>query len=122
MQYASVMTRTIAPPDTDLITVTKEGLWRVSRTRVSIDSIVHGFKHGATPEQIVQDFDSLSLAQVYGIVHFYLTHRRTVEAYLRIQAQQDKALRRTLATKQGKVIADIRRRVDARRRSRTRAA
>ncbi len=82
MQYLAHMAKRAEQPDTDLIKPTKERLWRVAGTRVSVDSIVHAFSGGATPEQIVQDYEALTLAQVYGVVHYYLTHRTAVSAYL----------------------------------------
>jgi uncharacterized protein (DUF433 family) len=122
MQYGSVMARQIVAPHTDLITATKEGLWRVAGTRVSVDSVVHAFWRGSTPEQIVQDYEALTLAQVYGLIHFYLTHRAAVDAYLKKQDRLDNKLRRDLKTHHAKFSADLRRRLDARRRSGNRAA
>jgi uncharacterized protein (DUF433 family) len=116
------MARPIGAPDSDLITVTKEGLWRVAGTRVSVDSVIHGFWRGSTPEQIAQDYDALSLAQVYGIIHFYLTHRAAVDSYLKKQDGLDRKLRRELKTTHAKFLADLRRRLQARRRSGNRAA
>ncbi len=116
------MPRRIAVPDTSVVTVTKEGLWRVAGTRVSVDSVVHAFWRGSTPEQIVQDYDALSLAQVYGVIHFYLTHRPAVDAYLKEQKRLDQKLRRELRTQHAKFLADLRRRMDARRRAGNHAA
>jgi uncharacterized protein (DUF433 family) len=116
------MARHAAPLDSELITVAREGLWRVSGTRVSVDSVVHAFWRGSTPEQIVQDYEALSLAQVYGVIHFYLTHSAVVDAYLKEQDRLDKKLRRELKTQHAKFIASLRRRMDARRRARNQAA
>ena len=116
------MARQVTRPDTDLIKRTREGLWRVAGTRVSVDSIIHAFWRGATPEQIVQDYDALTLAQVYGVVHYYLTHRKEVSAYLKTQQRMDKKLRRELTAEHGPFLADLRRRMAARRRTGNRAA
>jgi len=116
------MARHIAPPETHPVTITKEGVWRIAGTRVSVDSVVHAFWQGSTPEQIVQDYEALSLAQVYGVIHFYLTHRKAVDAYLKEQDRLDKNLRRELKTQHAKFLADLRRRMDARRRARNQAA
>lgn len=122
MQYLPPMARQVTPPDTELIKLTREGLWRVAGTRVSIDSIIHAFWRGSTPEQIVQDYDALSLAQVYGVVHYYLTHRRAVDSYLKAQDRHDKRLRRELGAQHAQFLTDLRRRMDARRRTGNRAA
>jgi uncharacterized protein (DUF433 family) len=116
------MARHITRPDTDLIERTREGLWRVAGTRVSVDSVIHAFWRGSTPEQIVQDYDALSLAQVYGVVHYYLTHRKTLDAYLKTQDRLDKKLRHELQAEHRQFLSDLRRRLDVRRRTGTRAA
>ena len=116
------MARQVTPPDTDLIQRTEEGLWRVAGTRVSVDSIIHAFWRGSTPEQVVQDYDALALAQVYGVIHYYLTHRRAVDAYLKTQDRLDKRLRRELGGQHKRFLTDLRRRMGARRRAGNRAA
>jgi len=116
------MAKGAGQPETDLIKPTREGVWRVAGTRVSVDSIIHGFWGGATPEQIVQDYEALTLAQVYGVVHYYLTHRKAVGAYLKTQERMDKKLRRELRADHAPFLADLRRRMAARRRSGNRAA
>jgi len=122
VQYASRMARAVTPPDTDLITTTREGLWRVAGTRVSVDSVVHAFWSGSTPEQVVQDYEGVSLDQVYGVIHWYLTHRTVADAYLRTQDREDKKLRRILKAQHSKSLATLRRRIAARARSRNQAA
>jgi uncharacterized protein (DUF433 family) len=71
----------------DYVTQTEIGSWRVTGTRVSLDSIVHAYWSGRLPESIVADFPSLTLEQVHGAIAFYLRHRGTIDGYL---AEQDK--------------------------------
>jgi uncharacterized protein (DUF433 family) len=73
----------------DLLVCTPQGTWRIAGTRVSIDSVIHSFWEGATPEEVCQDFPSLSLAQVYEAIAYYLKQRDKVDAYL--QAGRDSA-------------------------------
>jgi uncharacterized protein (DUF433 family) len=73
----------------DLLICTPQGTWRIAGTRVSLDSVIHSFWEGATPEEICQDFPSLSLAQVYEAIAYYLKQRNKVDAYL--QAGRDGA-------------------------------
>ncbi len=61
---------------------TKAGVLRIEDTRVSLDSVIMAFLQGATPEQIVQDYDALTLSQVYAVITHYLQHREEVDAYL----------------------------------------
>jgi uncharacterized protein (DUF433 family) len=60
-----------------------DGVYRVSGTRVSLDSIVRAFWRGQTAESIAQSFPVLTLEQVYGALTFYLAHRTDVDAYLK---------------------------------------
>ncbi len=59
------------------------GVVRVAGTRVTLDTLVAAFSTGATSEEIVQDYPSLELSDVYAVLTYYLRHRGEVEAYLR---------------------------------------
>jgi uncharacterized protein (DUF433 family) len=76
-----VLEETVSIP----LVVTEQGTIRIKGSRVSLDSIVHHFKLGATAEQIVQSFPSLSLGDVYSSIAYYLTHRQEIETYLEQQ-------------------------------------
>lgn len=65
--------------------VTEQGTIRIKGSRVSVDSIIHHFKLGATAEQIVQSFPSLTLGDVYSSIAYYLTHHHEMEEYLEQQ-------------------------------------
>ena len=67
-----------------------DGVIRVSGTRISLERIVRAFRAGSTPEQIVQDYDVLSLEDAYAVVSYYLHHRSEVDAYL-ADCEQDAA-------------------------------
>ena len=64
-----------------------EDIYRISGTRVSLDSIVYAFMSGQSPESIAQSFPVLTLEQVYGGIAFYLAHRDEVDRYLEAQRQ-----------------------------------
>lgn len=53
-------------------------------TRVSLDSVLINFRHGASPEKIVQAFSTLKLSQVYGAIAYYLENEETINGYLGI--------------------------------------
>src|ERR1041385_829048 len=65
--------------------LTEDGTIRVANSRVSLDSVVHHYKLGASAEQIAQKFPSLDLADVYAAITYYLNHEEAVEEYLRQQ-------------------------------------
>jgi uncharacterized protein (DUF433 family) len=58
------------------------GVLRVTGTRVSLDSVIYAFNEGATPEEIVQQYPTLDLKDVYAVVSYYLQNRDEVEKYL----------------------------------------
>jgi uncharacterized protein (DUF433 family) len=60
----------------------REGSYYVAGSRVSLASVIYAFREGASPETIRENFPSLSLAQVYGAIAFYLSHPSDSEAYL----------------------------------------
>jgi uncharacterized protein (DUF433 family) len=58
------------------------GVLRVTGTRVSLDSVIYAFNEGATPEEIVLQYPTLNLKDVYAVVSYYLQNRDEVEKYL----------------------------------------
>src|SRR4051812_44227441 len=107
------MTLTIqveAPP----LRVDEAGAVRVGKTRVLLVLVIHAFQDGATPEEIVQMYDSLSLAEVYAVIAYYLRHRDEVEAYLAEYERQAAEVRKRVETAQ-KDLPDIRQRLLAER-------
>jgi uncharacterized protein (DUF433 family) len=60
-----------------------EGSYRVAGSRVSLDSIVHCFREGLSPESIAESFPTLTLEQVCGAIAFYLANQQMVDEYLR---------------------------------------
>src|SRR5437016_176196 len=62
-------------------------------TRVSLDSVIMAFNQGATPEQIVQDYDTLDLSQVYAAISYYLQHRDEIDSYLADRGHRREELR-----------------------------
>lgn len=69
-------------PPTDYAFLTPAGGWRVTGSRVSLDSVVHAYWEGLSPEAIVAEFSSLSAEQVYGAIAFYLRNREEIDRYL----------------------------------------
>src|SRR5438045_9481825 len=77
------------------------GVLRVGTSRVLLELVLRAFKAGATPEAIVQSYDTLNLADVYAVVTRYLADPAPFEDYLR---QCDKAAaetRRRIEERQG---------------------
>jgi uncharacterized protein (DUF433 family) len=60
----------------------RAGNYYVAGTRVSLDSIVHAFRRGESPETICQNFELLRLEEVYGAIAYYLANQADIDAYL----------------------------------------
>lgn len=57
----------------------RNGGYCVTRTRVSLDSIVQCFNEGLSPEAILGEFETLSLAQVFGAITCYLENQPAID-------------------------------------------
>ena len=64
------------------------GNYYIADTRISLDSIVHAFRRGESPETICQNFELLRLEEVYGAIAFYLANQAEIDAYLLRQDQK----------------------------------
>lgn len=64
------------------------GTLRVGRSRVTLDTLIGVFQRGATAEEIVQQFPSVDLADVYAVISYYLRHQEEVQAYMDERASQ----------------------------------
>jgi uncharacterized protein (DUF433 family) len=60
----------------------RDGNYYVAGTRISVDSIVHAFRRGESPETICQNFELLRLEEVYGAIAYYLANQPEIDAYL----------------------------------------
>ena len=65
-----------------------QGVMRVGASRVTLDTVIHAFEQGHTPEEITSRYPALKLADVYSVIAYYLNHRNEVGEYL---AQQESA-------------------------------
>jgi uncharacterized protein (DUF433 family) len=71
-----------------------DGVVRVGNTRVTLDTVIATFKEGATAEEIVAQYPSLNLADVYAVIGYYLQQQPEVEAYLSQRQQVADEVRR----------------------------
>jgi uncharacterized protein (DUF433 family) len=72
------------------------GTYRVGPTRVRLDSVVFLYNQGSSAEQIVDNFPSIKLADVYAVISYYLRHQADVDAYIRDQEEKSQRLREKL--------------------------
>jgi|SRR5882724_9908243 len=89
----------------------RAGGFYLTGTRVSLDSIVYGFREGQSPETILDDFETLTLEQVYGAITFYLANQLAIDDYLLAQERRIAEMRRTAEP----LPAELRTRLEAAR-------
>ena len=70
-----------------------DGVVLVGGTRVTLDTVVTAFNQGATAEEIAYRYPSLSLADIYATIAFYLNNTAEVEAYLQQRQQKSREIR-----------------------------
>jgi uncharacterized protein (DUF433 family) len=97
--------------------LTEDGTILIAGSRVSLDSVVHHFKLGASAEQIAQKFPVLDLADIYAAITYYLNHEEAVEEYLRQQEAKGDEIQKKIEAdpKHQKQFADLRARLLARK-------
>lgn len=59
-----------------------DGAYRITDSRVSLDSVVYAWRDGLSPERIKENFPVLTLEEVYGAITFYLANQKELDTYL----------------------------------------
>lgn len=90
------------------------GALRVGDSRVLLELVIRAWQDGATPESIVQRYDTLTLPDVYAVISYYLRHTREVERYLAHREQKAAESEKQVKARQGD-LRGIRARLLARR-------
>jgi uncharacterized protein (DUF433 family) len=92
-----------------------DGVMRMRGTRVPLETVQAAFAEGATAEEIAQQYPSISLADVYQVIGYFLRHSSELESYL---ARRRRESRETREANESKCPpAGIRDRLLARRRA-----
>jgi uncharacterized protein (DUF433 family) len=72
------------------------GAIRVGTSRVLLETVIRAFQDGASPESIVHRYSTLSLADVYNTIGYYLRHQMAVESYLQKREQLAESVKQRL--------------------------
>lgn len=78
------------------ITLNPQGVALVTGTRVPIDTLITAFRQGDTPEEIAQNFPTVTVAKAYAVIAYYLQHQADIDAYLTERRQRRDALRASM--------------------------
>lgn len=76
--------------------VNEHGTVMVRGTRIPLDTIVYAFRNGDSPEEIIEQFDTLKLADVYAIISYYLDYQNEVDAYIRQREVEAQVIRQEI--------------------------
>ncbi|MBX3064721.1 MAG: DUF433 domain-containing protein [Anaerolineae bacterium] len=72
----------------------ENGVIRIGRTRVTLQSVISDFHRGASAEEIVHHYTTLNLSDVYPVLGYYLANRAEVDEYVRRERQLANEARR----------------------------
>lgn len=89
----------VSPTMSVPLVTTEEGVIRVGNTRVRLDTVVYAFNEGYTAEEIVTQYPSLTLSDIYAVIAYYLTDRVAVDAYLSERAEHAQTIRTEIESK-----------------------
>ena len=86
-----------APP----LTVLENGAIRVTGTRMPLEVLIHSYVDWRwSAEKIAEQYDTLTLADVYAVLAYYHRHRPEVEAYIAAEDEKAEALKREIRASQ----------------------
>jgi uncharacterized protein (DUF433 family) len=66
----------------------EHGAIRIGNTRVLLELVIHAYYMGETPEGIVDSYSSLTTADVYAVIGYYLANREAIDRYVLMRDQQ----------------------------------
>lgn len=99
-----------APP----LRVDDSGSVRIGKTRITLDLVVEQYENGMTPDDLVRAYDSLSLADVYSAIGYYLRHRDDVHKYLQARKADAESIRTKIESERAPITkAELMARRDA---------
>ena len=78
----------------DFLTTDQYGFVRLVGHRIGLNHVVNLYNEGNSPEQILEEFDTLSLALIYQVLAYYHANKAEVDAYI---AEHDAEVERQIA-------------------------
>src|SRR5258708_37839774 len=76
-----------------------DGVVRVGKTRVTLDTVIEAFLDGVSAEEIVCQYPSLELPDVYAVIAYYLRRRVEVDDYLQWRSAQTENIQKQNQTR-----------------------
>jgi uncharacterized protein (DUF433 family) len=94
-----------------------EGTVRIAGSRVGIETILRDYQQGASPEEIVLRYPTLSLEQVHATITYYLANQEKVNAYMEKVTQQQEEAWQEQQQHPSEFVQELRKRLEQQRRS-----
>ena len=105
------MARTLEPLTLPLVE-DEHGILRMTKSRVTVDVILYDFQSGLTAEEIALNYPTVTLADIYAVLSYYLSHREELDLYLATQERRSEAKRQEVFQRSPQ--ADLRERLRTR--------
>lgn len=83
----------VVEAETAPLVIDIDGVVRIAKTRVTLDTVVFAFEQGSTAEEIAYRYPVLKLSDIYNAIGFYLNHQAEVSTYLQQRQQQAQSVR-----------------------------
>ena len=90
------------------------GGMRVGSSRVLLELVIRAFEDGATAEAISQRYETVTLADVYSVIAYYLRHQDEVTLYMQQREQQANRVQERIEDTQSD-LSSVRKRLQDRR-------
>jgi uncharacterized protein (DUF433 family) len=97
-------------PDAPPLRTEVDGAVRIGSSRVLLELVINAFQEGATAEAIVQRFPTVTLADAYAVIAYYLRHRNELDQYVSERDRKGMEVRQEILATQGD-LSDIRSRL-----------
>lgn len=108
-------------PEAPPLRVDEGGAVRIGQSRVPLVRLIEAFHNGVSPEMFCHQYDTVMLADAYGVIAYYLRHRAEVDAFLAEEERRAEEIWREIESRQGPQ-AGLRERILARRNGAPKAA
>jgi uncharacterized protein (DUF433 family) len=102
-------------PLTPPFRVEPDGNIYVGSSGVLLDTIVNWFTQGMSPDEIAANYDTVTRAEVYGVVAYYLRHAGEVDEYLRERVAAADEVRHRIEAAEQPWLAQMKAKIDAAR-------
>ncbi len=105
----------IIHPDPVPLRVDESGEILVGGTRVMLATLISYHQKGMSPEAMARSFPSVSLADIFGALAYYLRHQAELDAWMVERDRELEEMRCKIEGAQGPALARLKAKMDAAR-------